>query len=54
MNCFGELPNNSPRRVVNRFYRNSVICFQEQKPSFLTLGLGMREGDSEGSRSGKG
>ena len=36
-----------------------VLCFQEQKPfvlktMFLTLGLGMCEGVSEGSRSGKG
>ena len=36
-----------------------VLCFQEQKPFvlktvFLTLGLGMREGVSEGSRSWKG
>ena len=45
--------------LSNRFYRNSVLCFQEQKPfflkqCFLTLGLGMREGVGEGSRSGKG
>ena len=45
--------------LSNRFYRNSVLCFQEQKPfvgkqCFLTLGLGMREGVSEGSKSGKG
>ena len=45
--------------LSNRFYRNSVLCFQEQKPFFfkivfLTLGLGMREGVNEGSRSGKG
>ena len=35
------------------------MCFQEQKPfvlkqCFLTLGLGMREGVSEGSRHGIG
>ena len=41
------------------FYRKMVLCFQEQIPFvlktvFLTLGLGMREGASEGSRSGKG
>ena len=53
MNSFGELPSNSPRRVVNRFYLNSIVCFQEKKPSFLTLGLGMCEGVSKGSRSGK-
>ena len=26
--CFGELSNNSPRRVVQYFYRNSVVSFQ--------------------------
>ena len=41
------------------FYQNMVLCFQEQKPfvlktMFLTLGLGMREGVSEGSRCGDG
>ena len=45
--------------LSNIFYRNSVLCFQKQKPfvskqCFLTLGLGMHEGVSEGSRSGKG
>ena len=45
--------------LSNRFYQNLVVCFQEQKPfvrkqCFLTLGLGMREGVSEGLRSGKG
>ena len=29
--CFGELSNNSPWRVVQYFYRNSVVSFQEQK-----------------------
>ena len=47
------------RGLSNRFYRNSVLCFQEQKPFcfensvFLTLGLGMRERVNKGSRSGK-
>ena len=56
---FGELSNNSPRRVVQyNFIEKLVLCFQEQKPFvletvFLTLGLGMREGVSEGSGSGK-
>ena len=45
--------------LSNRFYRNSVICFENKnilfcKQCFLTLGLGMREGVNEGSRSGKG
>ena len=44
--------------LSNRFYQNSVVCFREQKPFglktvFLTFGLGMREGASEGLRSGK-
>ena len=29
--CFGELSSNSPRRVVQYFYLNSVVSFQEQK-----------------------
>ena len=29
--CFKELSSNSPRRVVQYFYRNSVVSFQEQK-----------------------
>ena len=29
--CFGEISNNSTRRVVQYFYRNSVVCFREQK-----------------------
>ena len=41
------------------FYWKLVLRFQEQKPFFLkivflTLGLGMREGVSEGSRCGMG
>ena len=45
--------------LSNRFYQNSVLCFQEQKSfvckqCFFTLGLDMREGVIEGSRSGKG
>ena len=49
------------RGLSNRFYRNSVVCFQEQKPFvlktvffFLTFGLGMCEGASEDSRHGIG
>ena len=46
--------------LSNRFYRNSVVCFQEQKPFvlktvfFLTFGLGMCEGVGEDSRHGIG
>ena len=45
--------------VQQNFIEKSVLCFQEQKPFdlktvLLTLGLGMREGVSEGLRSGKG
>ena len=46
--------------LSNRFYQNSVVCFQEQKPFvlktvfFLTFGLGMCEGVSEDSRHGIG
>ena len=29
---FGELPSNSPRRVVQYVYQNSVVSFREQKP----------------------
>ena len=29
--CFGELSSNSFRRVVQYFYRNSIVSFQEQK-----------------------
>ena len=57
---FKELSSNSPRRIVQQnFIKKLVLCFQEQKPFvlktvLLTLGLGMREGFNEGSRSGKG
>ena len=45
--------------LSNRFYRNSIVCFENNnlfflKECFLTLGLDMREGVNEGSRSGKG
>ena len=46
--------------LSNRFYQNSVVCFQEQKPFvlktvfFLTFGLGMCEGVGEDSRHGIG
>ena len=46
--------------LSNGFYRNSVVCFREQKPFvlkivfFLTFGLGMCEGVGEDSRHGIG
>ena len=51
--CFGELPSNSPRRVVQYIYRNSIVSFREQKPYvlktvfLLVFGLGMCEGIGE-------
>ena len=58
--CFGELSSNSPQRVVQYFYRNSVVSFQEQK-SFvvktvflLAFGLGICEGVGEDSGHGIG
>ena len=59
--CFGELSNNSPRRVIQYFYRNSIVSFQEQKAFvvktryfYLHIGLGMCEGVGEDSRHGFG
>ena len=51
---------NSPLRVVQyilpklgmMFSRTKTSCFENS--AFLTLGLGMREGVSEGSRRGSG
>ena len=51
--------------LSNRFYRNLVVCFREQKSFvlknfvlensvFLTFGLGMYEGVDEDSRHGIG
>ena len=52
-----ELSSNSPRRVVQYFYRNSVLSFQEQKAFVVKIGyfyshigLGMCEGVGEDSR----
>ena len=51
--CFGELSSNSPRRVVQYFYRNSVVSFQEQKAFvvkivfLLAFGLDICEGVGE-------
>ena len=53
-----KLPNNSPRRVVQYIYRNSIVCFREQKifcfenSVFLTLSLGMCGGVGEDLRQG--
>ena len=40
--------------LSNRFYRNSVVCFREQKPFVLTFGLGMCERVGDDSRHGIG
>ena len=60
MTVLENYPANSPRRVVQyilpkldmKFSRTKTPCFENSV--FLTLDLGMREGVSEGSRSGKG
>ena len=58
--CFGEISSNSPRRVVQCIYRNSVVSFQEQKDFvlktgyFLAFGLGICEGVGEDSGHGIG
>ena len=59
-NCFGELSNKfasegSPiylPKLGMMSSRTKTFCFENY--IFLTFGLGMREGVSEGSRSGKG
>ena len=55
--CFKELSSNSPRRVVQYFYRNSVVSFQGQKDFvgktrcfYSHIGLGLCEGVGEDSR----
>ena len=58
--CFGEISSNSPQRVVQCIYRNSVVSFREQKAFvlktviLLTFGLGICEGVGEDSRHGFG
>ena len=58
--CFGEISSNSPRRVVQCIYRNSVVSFREQKAFvlkldiLLTFGLGICEGVGEDSGHGIG
>ena len=59
MTVLESSPTNSTRRVVQYFYRNSVVCFREQKAFvlktvFLIHGLGKCEGVGEGSRQGTG
>ena len=60
MNCFRELskkfaskgsPIHLPK-LGSTFSRTKTFCFENEV--FLTFGLGMHEGVSEGSRSGKG
>ena len=58
--CFGEISSNSPRRVVQCIYRNSVVSFREQKTFvlktviLLAFGLGMCERVGEDSGHGIG
>ena len=35
MTVLEKLPSNSPRRVVQYIFRNSVVSFREQKPFVL-------------------
>ena len=56
--CFGEISSNSPRRVVQCIYRNSVVSFRGQKDFvlktmiLLAFGLGICEGVGEDSGLG--
>ena len=58
--CFGKMiqqfsSEGSPiylPKLGMRFSRTKIFCFENDV--FLTFGLGMREGVSEDSRSGKG
>ena len=60
MTCFRDLSNKfasegSPiylPKFGSMFSRTKTFCFENSV--FLTFGLGMREGISEGSRNGKG
>ena len=58
MNCSEDSPTHSPRRVVQYFYRNSVVSFREQKAFvlktviLLAFGLGICEGVGEDSGHG--
>ena len=58
MNCFGGLSNRFASEGCPIFYRNSIVCFQEQIAFVLKtviyshIGLGMCEGVGEDSRHG--
>ena len=58
MNCFGRLSNRFTSEGCPIFYRNSVMCFQEQMALvlktviLLAFGLGICEGVGEDSRLG--
>ena len=58
--CSEKLSSNSPWRVVQYIYRNSLVCFQEQKAFvlktvfLLAFGLGMCKRVGEDSRHGIG
>ena len=58
MTLSGSSPTNLTRRVVQYFYRNSIVSFREQKAFVLKIvillafGLGICEGVGEDSRHG--
>ena len=58
MNCFGRLSNRLASEGCPIFYRNSVVCFQEQIDFVLKIvillafGLGICEGVGEDLRHG--
>ena len=60
MNCFGRLSNRFDSEGCPIFYRNSVVCFQEQidfglkTVILLPFGLGICEGVDEDSGHGFG
>ena len=60
MNCFEGLSNRFASEGCPIFYRNSVVCFQEQiafvlkTVILLAFGLGICEGVGEDSRHGFG
>ena len=60
MNCLGRFSNTFASEGSPIFYRNSVVCFREQKGFvlktviLLTFGLGICEGVGEDSGHGIG
>ena len=60
MNCFGRLSNRFASKGCPIFYRNSIVCFQEQiafvlkTVILLAFGLGICEGVGEDSGHGIG